>query len=141
MPEDLGRGPNAPSRGENREWLNRNREALQQAAEAEEEIEAIVHRTWVRHERLTRSRGVVPDIVFPTAVDSDDYGERALENALPWATVRPARYTRHSPALAGEVLINVRRLHESRIEDDPGHALRSAASEAQGREAGGTVVW
>ncbi len=37
-------------------------------------------------------KGVIPDIVFPTAEDSSDQGERAYENALPWAQVKPARY-------------------------------------------------
>ncbi len=37
-------------------------------------------------------KGVVPDIIFPTAEDSSDQGERAYENALPWDQVKPARY-------------------------------------------------
>lgn len=37
-------------------------------------------------------KGVVPDIIFPTAEDSSDQGERAYDNALPWDEVRPARY-------------------------------------------------
>lgn len=37
-------------------------------------------------------KGVVPDIIFPTAEDAADQGERAYENALPWDQVKPARY-------------------------------------------------
>ncbi|NKB36711.1 MAG: tail-specific protease [Gammaproteobacteria bacterium] len=37
-------------------------------------------------------KGVVPDIVFPTAVTAKDHGERALDNALPWEKIKPARY-------------------------------------------------
>ena len=33
----------------------------------------------------TQHRGVVPDVLFPTALDSDAQGERSLDNALPWA--------------------------------------------------------
>ncbi|MCP4041102.1 MAG: tail-specific protease [Gammaproteobacteria bacterium] len=40
----------------------------------------------------TQHRGVIPDIVFPTAVDTEEQGERSLENALPWAHVHPANY-------------------------------------------------
>ncbi|MCU7855464.1 MAG: PDZ domain-containing protein, partial [Candidatus Thiodiazotropha sp. (ex Lucinoma borealis)] len=40
----------------------------------------------------TQHRGVVPDIQFPTAKYSDEYGERSLENALPWAQIRPANF-------------------------------------------------
>ena len=40
----------------------------------------------------TQNRGVVPDIRFPTAGDPSEYGERSLENALPWTQIDPARY-------------------------------------------------
>jgi len=40
----------------------------------------------------TQFRGVVPDVIFPTAVDSDAQGERGLDNALPWAGVAAANY-------------------------------------------------
>ncbi len=37
-------------------------------------------------------KGVVPDIIFPTAESAVDHGERSLDNALPWEKIRPARY-------------------------------------------------
>jgi carboxyl-terminal processing protease len=40
----------------------------------------------------TQSRGVVPDIRFPSAGDPQDYGERSLDNALPWTSIDPARF-------------------------------------------------
>jgi len=40
----------------------------------------------------TQHRGVVPDVLFPTAMDSDAQGERGLDNALPWAEVAAASY-------------------------------------------------
>lgn len=40
----------------------------------------------------TQFRGVVPDITFPIAMDSDAQGERGLDNALPWAQVPAAKY-------------------------------------------------
>ena len=40
----------------------------------------------------TQNRGVEPDISFPTWGDPDEYGERALNNALPWTSIDPARY-------------------------------------------------
>jgi carboxyl-terminal processing protease len=67
----------------------------------------------------TQYRGVVPDIVFPTATTSDDHGERSLDNALPWAEVRPISVSSlglgdvgylHSP-------------HKVRISKDPGFKL------------------
>lgn len=44
----------------------------------------------------TQLRGVVPDILFPVALDFDDHGERALDNPLPWARIEPADYLRVS---------------------------------------------
>ena len=40
----------------------------------------------------TQHRGVIPDIVFPTADMTDKYGESSLDNALPWTSIAPARY-------------------------------------------------
>ena len=40
----------------------------------------------------TQNRGVVPDIKFPSAGNPEDYGERSLENALPWTQIDPAEY-------------------------------------------------
>lgn len=38
----------------------------------------------------TQHRGVTPDIVYPTAKGAADHGERALDNALPWASIKAA---------------------------------------------------
>lgn len=40
----------------------------------------------------TQHRGVIPDIVFPTLDETDEYGESSYDNALPWTSIRPARY-------------------------------------------------
>jgi carboxyl-terminal processing protease len=40
----------------------------------------------------TQNRGVVPDIRFPSAGDPEEYGERSLDNALPWTSIDAARY-------------------------------------------------
>ncbi len=63
----------------------------------------------------TQHRGVVPDIVFPTAVDAEMHGERALENALPWATVTAARYVPHAAGSARSVFDRARVEHEQRV--------------------------
>ena len=44
----------------------------------------------------TQLRGVVPDIEFPTALNMDEHGERALDNPLPWARIDQADYARVS---------------------------------------------
>jgi carboxyl-terminal processing protease len=42
----------------------------------------------------TQNRGVEPDINFPSAGDPEDYGERSLDNALPWTSIPTAEYKR-----------------------------------------------
>ena len=40
----------------------------------------------------TQNLGVEPDIRFPSFGDPQKYGERSLDNALPWTRIDPARY-------------------------------------------------
>ena len=61
-------------------------------------------------------RGVVPDIEYPTARLSEDYGERAYDNALPWDNIEPAQY---EPARAPtEKFKAARQSHEERVDDN-----------------------
>ena len=38
----------------------------------------------------TQLRGVTPDIKLPAMSDSDNFGESSYDNALPWASIKPA---------------------------------------------------
>lgn len=61
-------------------------------------------------------RGIVPDIVYPTAHRAEDAGERAYDNALPWDSVRPAKF---EPAAAPtDKFDDVRERHKQRIDDN-----------------------
>ncbi len=40
----------------------------------------------------TQNLGVEPDIRFPSFGDPQEYGERSMDNALPWSSIDPARY-------------------------------------------------
>lgn len=42
----------------------------------------------------TQNRGVEPDIHYPELFDSKEIGESALEHALPWDTIKSARYAK-----------------------------------------------
>ena len=42
----------------------------------------------------TQNKGVEPDIRFPELMDPKDIGESALDNAMPWDTIKPASYQR-----------------------------------------------
>ena len=67
----------------------------------------------------TQHRGVVPDILFPTASFSDAYGERSLDNALPWAQIEPANYQLQGK----ESIPPLMESHLNRISHDPGFEL------------------
>lgn len=68
----------------------------------------------------TQHRGITPDIVYPTAQESNDSGERSLPNALPWDHIAQAKHFVYSD-YAG-LLDKVRDMHQSRIKSDPGFA-------------------
>ena len=61
-------------------------------------------------------RGVIPDIIFPTARYGQDYGERFLDNALPWDEVKPLHFIPTSAPV--ESFAKARELHEQRIKDN-----------------------
>ncbi len=64
----------------------------------------------------TQNRGVVPDILFPTAMAAADHGERSLDNALPWATIQAVAHKKQgATAVAG-----LREASDRRIVKDPG---------------------
>lgn len=66
----------------------------------------------------TQHRGVIPDIIFPTAVGLESVGERALENALEWSKIEASSYVPHGP-LGGHIE-DLRVRHEDRVNADPG---------------------
>jgi carboxyl-terminal processing protease len=43
--------------------------------------------------KSTQHRGVVPDVVFPTSVGSEEYGESSFDNALPYTEIDALDYT------------------------------------------------
>lgn len=65
----------------------------------------------------TQHRGIIPDIAFPSAFDSQEVGESARENALPWDEILPTRY-QTGGSLDGLIPALARR-HEARIGSDP----------------------
>ena len=70
----------------------------------------------------TQHKGVVPDILFPTAKYLNEHGERALENALPWAKIRPASYKMGLTNNIAELVS----IHQKRIINDPGFVMLEA---------------
>lgn len=65
----------------------------------------------------TQNRGVTPDILFPSIVDSEEVGESAQDFALPWDEINPLRYV-HNKSLDG-LIPKLRQLHLQRSNKDP----------------------
>ncbi len=61
-------------------------------------------------------RGVIPDILFPTAPDAEAVGESTFENALPWAQIKAADFVPAGDLRA--VLPTLLELHEARVKKD-----------------------
>lgn len=65
----------------------------------------------------TQHKGVIPDVLLPSAVDASDWGESQEETALPWDSIKRASYTTFGTT---EQAVNqVIQLHKKRIADDP----------------------
>ncbi len=66
----------------------------------------------------TQHRGVRPDITIPSALgDSEDIGESAQKNALPWDEIAPTRYSGNQTLTA--LLPELARRHQTRIAANP----------------------
>jgi len=64
----------------------------------------------------TQNKGVEPDIRFPSAGDPEDYGERSLDNALPWTEIPAADYKREGDM--GQMMAVADFRYASRIVDN-----------------------
>ena len=69
----------------------------------------------------TQYRGVIPDIVWTTADQDPEFGERSYENAIPWRHIHEARYQPFGMvAENADLILNmVREEHLRRIVRDP----------------------
>ncbi len=67
----------------------------------------------------TQHRGIVPDIVWPTAERDHPSGERAYQNAIPWRQINGAPFQYFQDVPAHAVFEQTRGLHEQRIHASP----------------------
>ncbi|MBN7820572.1 carboxy terminal-processing peptidase [Bowmanella yangjiangensis] len=65
----------------------------------------------------TQHKGVVPDILFPSAIEPSEWGESREENALPWDSIQRANYTTFGET--GSTVREVSEKHMARIQQDP----------------------
>ncbi len=64
----------------------------------------------------TQLRGVTPDIALPSLSDPKTLGEASYDNALPWAEIKPARYTAKSEIKA--LLPQLQQRHDARVKNN-----------------------
>lgn len=64
----------------------------------------------------TQHRGVVPDITFPSLIDPEEWGESAIDNALPWTEIAPVAIERRGQF--GPLVPLLRQRHEQRVAGD-----------------------
>ena len=72
----------------------------------------------------TQNLGVEPDIRFPSFGDPQEYGERSMDNALPWSSIDPARY-QASGDLSQLVAVADSRYRDRILDDEEFGWLRS----------------
>ncbi|MBB4482432.1 carboxyl-terminal processing protease [Rhizobium etli] len=65
----------------------------------------------------TQLRGVTPDISLPGLSDPASFGETSYDNALPWAEIKPAKYTPEGDVAALVPALQSR--HDARVKSDP----------------------
>lgn len=65
----------------------------------------------------TQHRGVLPDIAMPSLIDPSEWGESAIDNALPWSEIDAVPFVRRGDfaGLIGPLAMR----HEARVKTDP----------------------
>ncbi len=64
----------------------------------------------------TQHSGVIPDIDFHTLFEDEEYGERALKNALPTNTITPVKH--HYGDIDERIIIQTAEMHRNRTHTD-----------------------
>lgn len=75
----------------------------------------------------TQFRGVIPDIIFPTYHDDEKHGERAFENALPWARIKGVNF--NSNQMRDKALVFAKEQHKERLKTNTGFHIIQKESE------------
>jgi carboxyl-terminal processing protease len=65
----------------------------------------------------TQHQGVLPDIAYPSIIDTKEIGESALPEAMPWDTIRAAIKPESDPFKP--FLAQLKTLHDKRTDTDP----------------------
>ncbi len=67
----------------------------------------------------TQFRGVVPDLIWPTADPNPEFGERSYDNAIPWRHIEKAKFDPFVDNRDVKILDQAKRHHLQRIGQNP----------------------
>jgi carboxyl-terminal processing protease len=65
----------------------------------------------------TQHKGVTPDILFPTALSAEQFGESSSPSALPWDEIRGTLYQK-TPMVNDRVISNLTKSYQERLKSD-----------------------
>ncbi|CAM3977693.1 carboxy terminal-processing peptidase [Pseudoalteromonas byunsanensis] len=65
----------------------------------------------------TQNKGVVPDILLPSAIDPEEWGESQEDNALPWDSIKQAQY--NTLDNLKPVVQYIQSKHAARVKSEP----------------------
>lgn len=67
----------------------------------------------------TQHKGVIPDILFPSNINEEKYGESAYPAALPWDQIASSKFEKTGDF--SQIIPKIDRLHQERIQKEPGY--------------------
>lgn len=67
----------------------------------------------------TQHKGVVPDVLFPSSINEEKYGESAYPAALPWDLIESSKFVKTGDFTS--ILPQINLLHNARLQKDPGY--------------------
>jgi carboxyl-terminal processing protease len=69
----------------------------------------------------TQNLGVIPDIIFPSAINSKEFGESSEPSALPYDQIKSTEFTKAGSLK--NILTELIRKHQERLKDNPEYDL------------------
>jgi carboxyl-terminal processing protease len=90
---------------------------LTRAAEPQGQLKLTIAKFYRVNGSSTQHRGVRPDIDIPSVFDSEEIGESAQKNALPWDEIAATRFRNDRRLLA--LLPELSKRHQARATSDP----------------------
>lgn len=66
----------------------------------------------------TQNKGVIPDILLPTPLDPEQFGESSSPSALPWDEIKGTLFQK-TPLINATVLASLNKTYKERLKTDP----------------------